>query len=67
MAGLVRLEPVEMWPGWTEPGACWCGGVGQGGGQPHAQGCTKPEDEDKGDGRVAAGVMAGAWEVGMKD
>ena len=28
---------------------------------------AKPEDKDKGDGWVAAGVTAGAWEVGMKD
>ena len=38
---MVRLEPVEIWPGWTEPGAGWCGGAGQGGGQPHAQGWWK--------------------------
>ena len=38
---MVRLEPVEMWPGWTEPGAGWCGGAGQGEDQLHAKGWWK--------------------------
>ena len=49
VAGLVRLEPRGMWPGWTEPGAGWYGVAGQGEDQPYTQGWWKS-------------CVVGAWE-----